>query len=81
MEGKNYVMNDEGEYGKYVVQTLHAPAVSPEFAEIYKQWGNRLLWIDSKVVPGAFQMNMTWYHSAPDMRPLYKHDEHSHDYA
>ena len=35
MEGKNYVMNDEGEYGKYVVQTLHAPAVSPEFAEIY----------------------------------------------
>ncbi len=81
MEDNNYVMNDEGEYGKYVVQTLHAPAVSPEFAEIYKQWGNRLLWIDSKVVPGAFQMNMTWYHSAPDMRPLYKHDEHSHDYA
>lgn len=80
MEEKNYVMNDEGEFGKYVVQTLQAPAFSPEFAEIYKQWGNRLLWIDGKVVPGAFQMNMTWYHSAPDMRPLYKHDEHSHDF-
>jgi len=79
MEEK-YVMNDEGEYGQYIIQTLHEPPVSPEFKEMYKLWGKRLLWMDGNVVPGAFQMNMTWYHSAPDMRPLYMHDEHSHDY-
>ena len=80
MEEKNYVMNDEGEFGKYVVQTLRTPQFSPEFQAIYKQWGRRLLWIDGNTVPGAFQMNMTWYVNAPDMRPLYKHDEHSHDF-
>ena len=80
MEAKNYVMNNEGEFGKYVVQTLQPPPIPPEFQAIYKQWGNRLLWMDSNVVPGAFQMNMTWYHSAPDFRPLPKHDEHSHDF-
>ena len=79
MEEK-FVMNDEGEYGHYIVQTLHEPPVSPEFKEMYKLWGKRLLWMDTNVVPGAFQMNTTWYHSAPDMRPLYMHDEHSHDY-
>ena len=47
---------------------------------MYKLWGKCLLWMDGNVVPGAFQMNTTWYHSAPDMRPLYKHDEHSHDF-
>ena len=77
---ENYVMNTDGEYGHLVVQTLQAPPFSPNFAEIYKQWGNRLLWMDTNVVPGAFQMNMSWYHSAPDMRPLYGHDEHSHDF-
>ena len=77
---ENYVMNTDGEYGKYVVQELKAPPFSPGFAEIYKQWGERLLWIEGNVVPGAFQMNMTWYHHAPDMRPLYKHDEHVHDF-
>lgn len=79
MEEK-YVMNTDGEFGKYIVQTLQAPPFSPGFAEIYKQWGNRLLWMDANVVPGAFQMNTTWYHSAPDMRPLYAHDEHVHDF-
>ena len=77
---ENYVMNTDGEFGKYIVKTLKTPEFSPEFMEIYKQWGRRLLWMDTNVVPGAFQMNITWYHSAPDMRPLYKHDEHSHDF-
>lgn len=80
MEEKNYVMNNEGEYGKYVVSTLQTPFIPESFQEIYKQWGRRVLWIDGHLVPGAFQMNISWYHSAPDMRPLYKHDEHSHDF-
>ena len=80
MEEQNYVMNDEGEFGKYVVQTLQTPPIPDWFSEIYKQWGRRLLWMDSNVVPGAFQMNLSWYVNAPDMRPLFKHDEHSHDF-
>ncbi|MBQ6603910.1 MAG: hypothetical protein IJH99_10980 [Eubacterium sp.] len=79
MEEK-YVMNNEGEYGKYIVQTLQAPAMSEDFKEFYKTYANRLLWMDANVVPGAFQMNMSWYHSASEMRPLYKHDEHVHDF-
>ena len=79
MEEKNYVMNDEGEFGKYVVQTLRTPKFSPEFQEIYKQWGRRLLWIDGNTVPGAFQMNMTWYvkrpilHFSISMNPEYSY--------
>jgi len=75
-----YVMNTDGEYGKYIVQTLQAPQFSPGFAEFYKTYAQRLLWMDSRVVPGAFQMNMAWYHHASDCRPLLKHDEHVHDF-
>ncbi len=77
--GENYVMNNEGEYGQYIVQTLQAPKMSEGFKEFYKTYANRLLWMDGNVVPGAFQMNMAWYHSASECRPLLKHDEHSHD--
>ena len=77
---ENFVMNTEGEYGKYIVQTLQMPPMGEKFAAIYKTWANRLLWMDTNVVPGAFQMNLSWYHSAPDMRPLCRHDEHSHDF-
>ncbi len=77
---ENYVMNTEGRCGQYIVQTLQTPKLSPEFQAFYKTYANRLLWMDKNVVPGAFQMNMSWYHSAPDMRPLYKHDEHYHDF-
>jgi hypothetical protein len=70
------VMNNEGEYGKYFVTELHAPEFSPEFLERYKKFGNRVRWIDGDMVPGAFQMNASWYHSALD-EPLF--EEHVHD--
>ena len=76
----DYVMNNEGEYGMYVVQELKAPQFSPGFAEFYKTYAKRLLWMDSRVVPGSFQMNTSWYMSASDCRPLLKHDEHVHDF-
>ena len=77
---ENYVMNNEGRCGKYIVQTLQTPTLSPEFQAFYKTYASRLLWMDTNVVPGAFQMNMSWYRSAPEMRPLYRHDEHYHDF-
>ena len=45
---------------KYVVQELKAP-FSAEAAAAYAKFAKRILWIDEKVVPGAFQMNCSWY--------------------
>ena len=73
-------MNTEGEYGKYIVQELKTPDFSQEFVDFYKTYARRVLWMDSNNVPGAFQMNISWYMNASDVRPLYRHDEHSHDF-
>jgi hypothetical protein len=71
--------NCEGAYGKYIVQNLQEPdAITPEFREFYKTFATRILWVDSNVVPGAFQMNTAWYKSVPDRDPLFA--EHAHDY-
>jgi len=72
-------MNSEGEYGKYIVQNLQDPNLgSPEFKAMYKKFANRILWIDSKVVEGAFQMNTAWYFAVPEKDPVF--EEHVHDY-
>jgi len=76
----DYVMDSEGEYGKYIVQTLQAPPFNEGFKSFYKTYAERLLWMDANVVPGAFQMNTSWYLHASDVRPLYGHDEHVHDF-
>lgn len=76
----NIVYNKEGDYGKYIVQELKTPAFSEGFQEFYKTYAKRLLWMDANNVPGAFQMNTSWYISASECRPLFKHDEHVHDY-
>ena len=74
-------MNTDGEYGKYIVQTLNEPAtMTEEFKVFYKTYAQRLLWMDTNVVPGSFQMNTSWYLNASDVRPLYKHDEHVHTF-
>ena len=76
-----FVMNTEGKYGGQIVQELTSMFTQPsKFNDIYKQWGDRLLYMDSHVVPGAFQMNTTWYVNAPDFYPLPFHDEHVHDF-
>ena len=76
----DYVKNTDGEQGKYIVQTLQAPAMPEIFKTFYKTFAERLLWIDSNVVPGSFQMNISWYHHASDDRPLFGHGEHTHDF-
>jgi len=76
----DFVMNTDGEFGKYIVQTLKAPLMAEDFKAFYKTYAERLLWMDSNVVPGAFQMNISWYLKASDARPLYRHDEHVHDF-
>ena len=72
-----YDNNNGGKYGKYFVQTLHNPPMDEEFKKIYEKFAHRILWIDGKEVPGAFQMNTAWYCAVPERDPIFT--EHRHD--
>jgi hypothetical protein len=50
----------ESKYGKYIITELKSP-YTREFNENYAKWATRVLWMDDKVVEGAFQMNVSWY--------------------
>ena len=65
---------------KYVIQNLQEPAnmSSPEFKKMYEKFAKRILWMDSNVVEGAFQMNTAWYFDVPEIDPVF--EEHVHDY-
>ena len=70
--------NNDGEYGKYIVQDLQEPdMITIDFREMYKKFATRILWIDADVVPGAFQMNTAWYSKPQPRDPLF--EEHVHD--
>lgn len=69
---------EAGKTSKYVVQKLQDPNMgSTEFQEMYKRFSNRILWMDSNVVEGAFQMNTAWYFAVPDADPVF--EEHCHN--
>jgi len=57
------VMNCEGEFGHLVMQNLvlPAPAAAPERIARYEQFGKRIHWVDGENMPGAFQMNTSWW--------------------
>ena len=75
-----YDNNNGGEYGRCFVQELKEPADmgTPEFRELYKRFAGRILWMDSNVCEGAFQMNTAWYFAVPERDPIFT--EHVHDY-
>ncbi|ALP94262.1 hypothetical protein [Intestinimonas butyriciproducens] len=66
---------------KYIVQTLQEPAniSSPTFKAMYERFAKRVLWMDSNVVEGAFQMNTAWYFGVPDLDPVFPEHTHSYD--
>lgn len=65
---------------KYIVQDLKDPNMgSPDFQAMYKKFANRILWIDSNVVEGAFQMNTAWYFDVPEKDPVFEEHIHSYD--
>ena len=51
----------ESKYGKYIITELKTPEFAPEFVSRYAEFATRILWMDSNVVEGAFQMNCSWY--------------------
>jgi hypothetical protein len=65
------------QYDKHIVTDLRAP-MGPERAAKYATWATRILWMDEKVVDGAFQMNCSWYRGpSPDDSP--ERFSHTHD--
>ena len=72
------ILNDGGEYGKYIIQKVHEPAhMTPEKQESYRKFARRIMYMDTHVVPGAFQMNSSWYFGPTPDGP--GHGEHTHD--
>jgi hypothetical protein len=66
----------ENKNEKYIVTELKTPPTSPEAAARYAQFAKRILWLDDNVVPGAFQMNCSWYlRPAPGIT-----EPHTHEY-
>ena len=57
-------MNREGEYGHLIMQELVLPAShsAPERMASYQKFGRRIHWVDANNMPGAFQMNTSWWY-------------------
>ena len=74
-ESLNETHKAESDYSKYIVTELKTPDFKPEFVEAYKKFAKRVLWMDKNVVPGAFQMNVSWYCKPANHAPVaHKHD-------
>ena len=68
----------ESKYGKHIVTELKTPAFDPGYVASYAQWATRILWMDNKVVDGAFQMNCSWY-LRPPVTKMPEGHAHTHD--
>ena len=61
---------------KYVVTELKMPEYQQSIDAQYRTFAKRILWMDDKVVDGAFHMNTAWYLSAA---PTMENKAHVHD--
>jgi hypothetical protein len=68
----------KAKYGQYIVTELNTHHFTPEFSAAYARWATRILWMDDKVVPGAFQMNCSWYLRPPEVKST-EAQAHTHD--
>ena len=63
-------------YEKYLVNEFNGLASAPGIDPCYAEWAKRILWIDDKVVTGAFHFSCAWYLKPP----VNQLGLHSHDY-
>ena len=63
----------KSKYAKYIVTELKMPEDKKKIHAEYSKYATRILWMDDKVVPGAFQMNCSWY-----LKPPKEHVGRSH---
>lgn len=65
-------------YAHLILSDLrYEPPMSPDFREIYRRFAKRVLWIDGDLVPGAFQMNVSWYCKVPEQDPIFAVHRHA----
>jgi hypothetical protein len=74
-------------YGKYIISTLKMPNEEaawspPNLGGVSKGKGGRVLYMDSKIVPGAFYMECVWVlpRSVSEARKQVGTQPHTHDY-
>jgi len=81
--GGRWIMKDvkhevpESDYSRYVVTELKEPEERKKMAPVYNKYARRILWMDKDVVPGAFNMNVSWYLKASK---TIDNVPHTHDY-
>lgn len=68
----------KSKYAKYVVTKLKEPEERKKIAPVYNKYAHRILWMDEDVVPGAFNMNASWYLKAGTTIDNVPHT-HDHD--
>jgi hypothetical protein len=67
----------ESKYAKYIVTDLDKyNSIYKEDDDKWAEWNKLILWVDDKIVPGAFQMNCCWFVKVPKEQPYF---EHTHD--
>jgi len=65
----------ESKYSQYIVtdtdkfRQIYSDMGGPEMDE----WNHLILWMDDKIVPGAFQMNCCWFVKVPENQPYFTH--------
>ena len=68
-------MTIESKFSQYVVTDLD------KFRQFYPnmedpkvgEWNHLILWVDDKIVPGAFQMNCCWFVKVPEEQMYFQH--------
>ena len=71
-------MAESRKYAHHIVSELKTKRFTPEFAAKYAQYATRILWMDDKIVDGAFQMNCSWY-LRPPTEVMPEASAHMHD--
>ena len=61
-------INCDGKYGYLFMQDLKLPESREKMQASYKQFGERIHWVDGNNIPGAFQMNTCWWYKPTPKR-------------
>jgi hypothetical protein len=67
----------ESKYSKHIVQELKTDRFTPEYNAKYATFATRVMWMDNKIVDGAFQMNCSWY-LGPNPPDMPERNSHTH---
>ncbi|MBN1368378.1 MAG: hypothetical protein JW967_10690 [Dehalococcoidales bacterium] len=66
-------------YENLIVTELKIPPEKQAIVKDYNKYARRILWMDEHVVPGAFHMNTSWFHTAAkaleNVPHIHEHDD------